>query len=74
MLAEQFNVTAKTINRVLWNAKKLKQQFLTASGDLRRNCEIKNRTIEEKVVAFIYLLHNRRKPKPVSLNIVKKIC
>ena len=34
MLAKQFNVTAKTINRVLWNAKKLKQQFLTASGDL----------------------------------------
>ena len=29
MLAKQFNVTAKTINRVLWNAKKLKQQFLS---------------------------------------------
>ncbi len=35
MLAKQFNVTVKTINRVLWNAKKLKQQLLTASGDLR---------------------------------------
>ena len=34
MLAKQFNVTAKTINRVLWNAKKLKQQLLTTSGDL----------------------------------------
>ena len=41
LLAKQFNVTAKTINRVLWNAKKLKQQFLTTSGKLRRNREIK---------------------------------
>ena len=72
MLAKQFNVTAKTINRVLWNAKKLKQQFLTASGNLRRNRVIKYRAIEEKVVAFISLLRNSRKPKPVSLNIVKE--
>ena len=61
MLAKQFNVTAKTINQVLWNAKKLEQQFLTASGDLRHNREIKYRAIEEKIVAFIYLLHNRHK-------------
>ena len=47
MLAKQFNVTSKTINRVLWNAKKLKQ-LLTASGDLRCNREIKYRAIEEK--------------------------
>ena len=66
MLAKQFNVTAETINQVLWNAKKLKQQFLTASGDLRRNHEMKFRAIEEKVVAFISLLRNRCKPKPVS--------
>ena len=72
MLAKQFNVAAKTIYRVLWNAKKLKQQFLTASGDLRCNHEIKSRAIEEKVVALIYLLHNRRKPMAVSLSIVKE--
>ena len=71
MLAKQFNVTSKTINRVLWNAKKLKQH-LTASGDLRRNREIKYRAIEEKVVAFLSLLRNRRKPMPVSLSIVKE--
>ena len=71
MLAKQFNVTSKTINRVLWNAKKLKEQ-LTASGDLRRNREIKYRAIEEKVVAFLSLLRNRRKPMPVSLSIVKE--
>ena len=49
MIAKQFNVTAKTIYRVLWNAKKLEHQFLTASGDLRRNREIKYRAIEEEV-------------------------
>ena len=59
-LAKQFNVTAKTMNRVLWNAKKLKHQLLT-SGYLRRNCEIKYKPIEEKVVSFISLLRNRRK-------------
>ena len=72
MLAKQFNITAKTINLVLWNAKKLKQQFLTASGDLRRHREIKYRAIEEKVIAFISLPRNRCKPKPVSLSIVKE--
>ena len=72
MLAIQFNVTAKTINRVLWNAKKLEHQFLTASGDFRGNREIKYRAIEEEEVAFISLLRNRRKPKPVSLNILKE--
>ena len=72
MLAEQFNVTAKTMNLVLWNAKKLKQQFLTASGDLRCNREIKSRAMEEKVEAFISLLRNTHKPKPVSLSIVRK--
>ena len=71
MLAIQFNVTAKTINRVLWNAKKPEHQFLTASGDFRGNREIKYRAIEEEV-AFISLLRNRRKPKPVSLNILKE--
>ena len=35
MLAKQFNVTKKTINRVLWSAKKLKQQLHTTSSDLR---------------------------------------
>ena len=54
MLAKQFNVTAKTINRVLWNAKKLKQQFLTTSGDLLRNREIRYKAIEETVVSFIF--------------------
>ncbi len=48
MLAKQFNVTAKTINQVLWNAKKLKQQLLTASGDLRCNREIKYRVYYHK--------------------------
>ena len=72
MFTKKFNVTSKTINWVLWNAKKLKQQFLTASGDLRRHREIKYRAIEEKVVAFISLPRNRRKPKPVSLSIVNE--
>ena len=71
MLAKQYNVTVKTINRVLWSAKKLKQQLLTTSGDLRRNREIKYRAIEEKVVAFVSLLRNRRKPMPISLSIIK---
>ena len=66
MLAKQFNVTTRTINRVLWNAKKLKQQLLTASGDLRRNRKTKYSAIEEKVVAFVCLLRNIRKPMPVS--------
>ena len=69
MLAEQFNVTAKTMNRAMWNAKKLKHQLLT-SADLRRNCEIKCKPIKEKVVSFISLLRNRRKPTPISLSIV----
>ena len=72
MLAKQFNVTKKTINRVLWSAKKLKQQLHTTSSDLRRNREIKYRAIEEKVVAFVCLLRNRHKPMPVSLSIVKE--
>ena len=70
MLTKQLNVTAKTMNRVLWNAKKLKQQLL-ASGDLQHN-EIKYQPIEEKVVTFISLLCNRRKPMPISLSIVKE--
>ena len=56
MLAKQFNVTTRTINRVLWNAKKLKQQLLTASGDLRRNREMKYSAIEEKVVVFCTIM------------------
>ena len=59
------------MDRVLWNAKKLKHQLLT-SADLRRNCEIKYKPIEEKVVSFISLLRNRRKPTPVSLSIVEE--
>ena len=71
MLAKQYNVAVETINRVLWSAKKLKQQLLTTSGDLRRNREIKYRAIEEKVVAFVSPLHNRRKSMPISLSIIK---
>lgn len=60
------------MSRILWNAKKLKQQFLTASSDLQHNHEVKYRAVEEKVVAFISLLHNRCKPTPVSLSIIKE--
>ena len=35
--AEEFGVTKKTINRILWKAKDLKQKFLNSPANLKRN-------------------------------------
>ena len=36
-LAEEFGVTKKTINRILWKAKELKQKLLDSPADLKRS-------------------------------------
>lgn len=63
----QFGVTKKTINRILWKAKALRQKFLGSPADLKCSRPIQYGAIEEKVVAFVTLLRNRPKPLPVSL-------
>lgn len=70
-LAEQFGVTKKTINRVLWKAKDLKQKFLNSPADLKRSRPTHYGAIEEKVVAIVTLLCNRPKPLPISFSIIK---
>ncbi len=70
-LAEKCGVTKKTINRVLWKAKDLKQKFLYSPANLKRNRPIHYGAIEEKVVAFITLLRHRPKPIPISFGIIK---
>ena len=70
-LAKEFEVTKKTINRILWKAKDLKEKFLDSPADLKRSRPTKYGMIEERVVAFLTLLRNRPKPLPVSFSIIK---
>ena len=70
-LARQFNVSRQTINRILWSTKALKQKFLTSPADLKCNRSTKYGAIEEQVILFVTLLHNRPKPLPVSLSLIK---
>ena len=70
-LAEKLGVTKKNINRILWKAKDLKQKFLNSPADLKHNRSAQYGTIEERVVAFVTLLHNMPKPLPVSFSTIK---
>ena len=70
-LADEFGVTKKTINRILWKAKDLKQKFLESPADLERSRPTRYGAIEEKVVAFVTLLRNRPKPLPVSFSMIR---
>ncbi len=46
--------------------------MMSSLGKSKRKRPIKYIAIEEKVVAFVYLLHNRTKPLPVTLSIAKE--
>ena len=70
-LAEEFGVTKKTINRILWKAKDLKQKFLNSPADLKHNRPTQYCAIEERVVTFVTLLRNMPKPLPLSFSIIK---
>ncbi len=70
-LAAKFGVTKKTINRILWRAKDLKQKFLVSPADVKRCRPTQYGKIEERVVAFVAMLRNRPKPLPVSVSMVK---
>ena len=71
-LAKVHNVSSKTIKRTLLSAQKVKDHILSSSGDTKRKRSVKYSAIEQKVIAFVSLLHNRTKPLPVTLSIVKE--
>ena len=70
-LAEECGVTKKTINRILWKAKDLKQKCIDSPADLKHSRPTQYGAIEERVVAFVTLLRNRSKPLPVSFSMIK---
>lgn len=70
-LADEFCVTKKPINRILWKAKDLKQKFIESPADLKRIRPTQYSAIEEKVVAFVTLLRNRPKLLPMSFSMIR---
>ena len=67
-----YNVSCKTINRILRQASILKHQLFRLPGDYKRVRPTMYGFIEDKVVDLVNLLRNRPKPLPVCLSMIQE--